>query len=194
MRFILEPVPWSTYFEYGADDRLPLILAAWSGEFGHASDFLRAFCYHNGTYASQIGYNNTLVNNLYESVLETIELSEQQMHIDLIQQEVAEDAPYLWILQQTEFRAWRSWLIGEGLVFNPMHGFYFYEICKDYVSAPDFVYNTQSQTVALNFLLLGMIAVFLFLAKDNFREGTATWRKRLLGLHVIILSFGAVST
>jgi peptide/nickel transport system substrate-binding protein len=192
MRFILEPIPWSTYFEYGTNDRLPLILAAWSSEFGHPSDFFRAFCYHNGTYASQIGYNNTLVNHLYESVLATIELSEQQMHIDLIQQEVAQDAPYLWIHQQTEFRTWRSWLLGEGLVFNPMHGIYFYEIHKDYVSAPDFVYNTESQTVALNFLLMGMIVVFLFLAKDSFRKDSVAWRKRILGLHLIIMAYNSL--
>jgi hypothetical protein len=104
---------------------------------------------------------------------------------------VAKDTPYLWIRQQTEFRTWRSWLLGEGLVFNPMHGIYFYEIHKDYVSAPDFMYNAQSQSVALNYLLLAMIVIFLILAKDNYREDTVAWRKRLLGLHVIIMIYNS---
>jgi hypothetical protein len=121
-------------------------------------------------------------------VLTTGDLLEQQMYLNLIQEAVANDTPYLWIHQQTEFRTWRSWLLGEGLVFNPMHGMYFYEISKDYVSAPDFVYNVQFQTVTLSFLLIALTGVFLFLAKDSFRDGTAAWRKRVLGLHIFIMS------
>ncbi len=192
MQFIMQPVPWSTYFDYVAEDRLPLIFAAWNAEIAHPADFLKAFCYHSGSYAPQIGYNNTLVNSLCESVLATVDLLEQQMYLNLIQEAVANDTPYLWIHQQTEFRTWRSWLLGEGLVFNPMHGMYFYEIYKDYVSAPDFVYNTESQTVALNFLLMGMIVVFLFMAKDSFREDTVAWRKRILGLHLIITAYNSL--
>ncbi|MFX1473843.1 MAG: hypothetical protein ACFFBM_15140, partial [Promethearchaeota archaeon] len=192
MQFLLEPVPWGTYFQYLSEDRLPLILAAWSAELAHPIDFLKAFCYHNGTYAPQIGYNNTLVNSLYESILAALDPLEQQMYIGLIQQELANDVPYLWIQQQTEFRTWRSWLLGEGLVFNPMHGFYFYEMHKDYISAPDFVYNTQSQTVALCVLLVALVGIFLFMAKDDFREGTLKWRKRLLGLHIIIVAYNSI--
>ncbi|MFW9888656.1 MAG: ABC transporter substrate-binding protein [Candidatus Thorarchaeota archaeon] len=192
MQFLLEPVPWGTYFEYLSEDRLPLILAAWIAEIAHPIDFLKAFCYHNGTYAPQIGYNNTLVNNLYESVLATIDPLEQQIYIHLIQQELANDVPYLWIQQQTEFRTWRSWLFGDGLVFNPMHSFYFYEVYKDYISAPDFVYNTQSQIMALTLLLVVLIGIFLFMAKDDFREGTLTWRKGLLGLHLIIMAHNSI--
>jgi ABC-type transport system substrate-binding protein len=192
LKLILEPVPWGTYFEYLAEDRLPLILAAWSAEIAHPIEFLKAFCYHNGTYAPQIGYNNTIVNNLYESVLATIDPLVQQTYIDLIQKEVANDVPYLWIQQQSEFRTWRSWLLGEGLVFNPMHGFYFFEMHKDYTSAPEFVYNTQSQTVALFFLLVVLIGIYLFMAKDDFREGTLTWRKGLLGLHLIIMAYNSI--
>ncbi|MFW9802319.1 MAG: ABC transporter substrate-binding protein [Candidatus Thorarchaeota archaeon] len=192
LQFLLEPVPWGTYFEYLAEDKLPLIHAAWNAEIAHPIEFLKAFCYHNGPYALQIGYNNTLVNNLCQSVLATIDPLEQQTYIDLIQQELANDVPYLWIQQQTEFRTWRYWLLGEGLVFNPMHSFYFYEIYKDYISAPDFVYNAQSQTVALVFLLVGLIGIFLFMAKDDFREGTLVWRKRLLGLHLIIMAYNSI--
>lgn len=192
LQFLLEPVPRGIYLEYLAEDRLPLILAAWSAEIAHPIDFLKAFCYHNGTYAPQIGYNSTVVNNLYESVLATIDPLEQQRYIGLIQQEVANDAPYLWIQQQTEFRTWRSWLLGEGLVFNPMHSFYFYEMHKDYISAPDFVYNTQSQTVAVCFLLVALVGIFLFMARDDFREGTLAWRKRLLGLHIIIMAYNSI--
>ncbi|MFX1272503.1 MAG: ABC transporter substrate-binding protein [Promethearchaeota archaeon] len=192
LQLLLEPVPWGTYFEYLAEDRLPLILAGWSAEIAHPTDFLKAFCYHNGMYAPQIGYNSTLVNSLYESVLATIDPLEQQMYMALIQQEVANDVPYLWIQQQTEFRTWRSWLLGEGLGFNPMHGFYFYEIHKDYISAPDFVYNTHSQTVALGMLLGALVGVFLFMARDDFRDGTVKWRKILLGLHLIIMALNSV--
>ena len=192
MQFILEPLAWSAYFDYMSEDRLPLILSAWSAEIAHASDFLKAFCHHNGSYAPQIGYNNTLVNSLYESLLATIDPLEQQTYCNLIQETVANDVAYLWIYQEKEFRTWRVWLLGEGLVFNPMHGIYCYEIYKDYVSAPEFVYNTQSQTVALSFLLIALTGVFLLLAKDDFRDGTATWRKRILGLHLIIMIYNSL--
>jgi peptide/nickel transport system substrate-binding protein len=192
MHFILEPVVWTTYIEYIAEEKLPLIFSAWSADFAYPIDFLKAFCYHKGTYAPKIGYNNTVVNGLYDSIISTMDTTEHRLYLELIQQTVANDTPYLWIHQETEFRTWRSWLLGEGLVFNPMHGIYFYELHKDYISAPDYVYSAQSQTVALNFLLLGMIVVFLILAKDDFREGTASWRKLILGLHFIIMAYNSL--
>jgi len=53
-------------------------------------------------------------------------------YYNIINDVCAEEAPYLWVYQATEFRTWRAWLHGDGLVFNPMHGFYFYHMYKTY--------------------------------------------------------------
>ena len=49
---------------------------------------------------------------------------------------MANDAPYIWLYQPTEFRPWRTWLHGDGLVYNPMHDIYFYNMYKTGSSEP----------------------------------------------------------
>ncbi|MBE0527085.1 MAG: hypothetical protein IH631_09095 [Candidatus Thorarchaeota archaeon] len=62
-------------------------------------------------------------------------MPERQRLLSLIQETVAEDAPYIWVYQSTEFRTWGTWVHGDGLVYNPMHQLYFYHMYK--TDSPD---------------------------------------------------------
>ena len=69
--------------------------------------------------------------------------NDRQDLLDLLQGEVADDVPYLWAYQQTEFRTWGTWLHGDGLIYNPMHDIYFYHVYK--MNSPDPYSETTPQ-------------------------------------------------
>ncbi len=67
---------------------------------------------------------------LYEQQKSMMDPDARMNLLSLIQESVAQDMPYLWLVQEIEFRVWRSWLSGIGLNYNPMHDIYFYHIYK----------------------------------------------------------------
>ncbi|MFW9884441.1 MAG: ABC transporter substrate-binding protein [Candidatus Thorarchaeota archaeon] len=98
--------------------------------YADISDSLYALAYQYGAPRS-IGYNNTEVNLWFEAGEVEAVSDERNRLFSLIQEKIAEDACYLWMYQEREFRTWRQWLQGDGLAFNPMQREYFYEIYKD---------------------------------------------------------------
>ncbi len=133
----IQAVPWSTWIDYFRENRLLIYLSGWTPDYADPDAYLYPLVYHLGVHAQRIGYNNSILNVLYESQKgETKSIIRLDTLIS-IQETVAQDFPYLWLGQETEFRVWRSWLHGDGLSFNPMHDIYFYHVYKTEGMRPD---------------------------------------------------------
>ena len=113
---------------------MPICFVGWAPDYADADNYIFPFCYQYGTYAMRIGYNNTNVNDWYEAAKIETDPEVRQTYFDQIQEQVAEDTPYLWVYQIVEFRAWRTWMHGDGLVYNPMHSAYWFHMYKDYTT------------------------------------------------------------
>jgi peptide/nickel transport system substrate-binding protein len=132
MEFTTQALEWSTYVQYFINRRLPIFFLSWLPDYADPDNYIWPFCYQYGSFALKIGYNNTEVNTWCVAAKTEIDPIARQNYFDQIQEAVAEDCPYLWACQSTQFSVRRAWLKGDGLVFNAMHGVYIYEMYKDY--------------------------------------------------------------
>jgi len=130
MTIMIEGVSYSVYLEYLAEGRLLIQPFGWTPEYADPISYLYPLCHSEGELAQQIGYNNTDIDLWYEQAIAEVDTSQRQVYLNNIQDIVADEAPYIWAYQQLEFRAWRDWISGDGLTFNPMHDVYFYHINK----------------------------------------------------------------
>jgi peptide/nickel transport system substrate-binding protein len=153
MDFALQGVSWPEYLTLLDQGALLIYLMGWIPDFADPDNCLQPIVYHKGLYAQRIGYNNTDVNNWFE-IQRTTDGADRLQYLDLIQEQIAQDVPYLWLAQEGEFRTWRLWLLGDGLLFDPMHDIYFYNVYKEGVSEDSF-------TQALRFYLIIGISVEL---------------------------------
>jgi peptide/nickel transport system substrate-binding protein len=134
MTVTTQALEWSNYLDHIREKRMPIFFVGWAPDYADPDNYVFPFAYHYGTYAQRISYNNTDVNDWYELAKTETDPEVRKDYYDLIQEQLAEDAPYLWMYQPTEFRTWRAWLHGDGLVYNPMHQVYFYHVYKQYTT------------------------------------------------------------
>jgi peptide/nickel transport system substrate-binding protein len=128
MSVTTQALEWSNYLDHIREKRMPIFFVGWAPDYADPDNYVFPFAYHYGTYAQRISYNSTDVNNWYELAKTETDPEVRKDYYNLIQERLAEDAPYLWMYQPTEFRTWRAWLHGDGLVYNPMHQVYFYHV------------------------------------------------------------------
>ena len=129
----IHPLEWSTYSDYLKTDRLAIVPTGMNADYEDPDNHLSFFAYENGSIASRIGYSNPEVNNLYLLQRNETNPIQRQIYLDQIQSLIAEDCVYTWLYQTTEFRTWRNWLQGSGLIYRPLYsngGLYFYHIYK----------------------------------------------------------------
>ena len=138
MECVSVEMDWSTYYDAFEQRQLLVYLLGWIPDYDDPDDYLWPTVYHNGVYARRIGYNNSYVNTLYEQQKSMMDQDDREDLLSLVQELVAQDASYLWVAQETEFRVWRSWLYGDGLNFNPMHDIYFYHVYKVGFTDPEY--------------------------------------------------------
>jgi peptide/nickel transport system substrate-binding protein len=165
MDCFLAGIDWSTYYDAISQRRLLVYLMSWIPDFADPDDFLFPTIYHKGVYANMTCYNNTYVNTLYELQRVTDTQNERLQTLDLLQEAVAQDIPYLWLAQKTEFRVWRSWLQGDGLEYNPMHDIYFYHIYKVGVTNPIFQDPLQFYLIlgiAIEIVIIATLIVYRY--------------------------------
>jgi peptide/nickel transport system substrate-binding protein len=132
MTFTTQALEWSNYLDHIRNRQMPIFFVGWAPDYADPDNYVYPFCYHLGTYAGRIAYNNTAVNALYLQAKAEANLAQRKIFYNQINDILAEDSPYLWVYQSTEFRTWRAWLDGDGLVYNPMHQIYFYHVFKNY--------------------------------------------------------------
>ncbi|MGY5858196.1 MAG: ABC transporter substrate-binding protein, partial [Candidatus Thorarchaeota archaeon] len=135
MTVTTQALEWSNYLDHIREKRMPIFFVGWAPDYADPDNYVFPFAYHRGTYAMRISYNNSEVNALYLLAKTETDIPTRNGYYSQIQEILSEDAPYLWMYQPTEFRTWRAWLHGDGLVYNPMHGYYFYHMYKAYPTA-----------------------------------------------------------
>ena len=160
-------VEWSAgWMDYIGENRLLVQLSGWTPDFADPDDYLFPLVYRNGIFAQRIGYNNSLVNALYESQKGESDSTTRLDILSLLQYYVAEDNPYLWLGQETEFRVWRAWLYGDGLVFNPMHDIYFYNVYKTEAQGTNYLDTVITYVliagISIELVIIGTLLVLRF--------------------------------
>ncbi len=130
MEFCIEGLSWNGYFEFNRNGTLPVYAMGWAPDIADPMDFIIPTCYHTGVYAQRIHFNDTEVNAWCDAVLSEANPIQRQDYLNQIQDRLANDAPYIWIYQNREFRTWRTLLRGDGLIYNPMRDIYFYHLWK----------------------------------------------------------------
>lgn len=132
MTFTTQALEWSNYLDHIRNRQMPIFFVGWAPDYADPDNYVYPFCYHAGTYAQRIAFNNSDVNDYYLLAKAEADLDIRKEYYDRINDILAEESPYLWVYQATEFRTWRAWLDGDGLEYNPMHGIYFYHVFKNY--------------------------------------------------------------
>ena len=159
MECIVEGLDWTLWIESFREQRQLITLSSWTADYADPDDYLFPLIHHQGYYANRIGYNNTAVNLLCEDQKSETDTTARRSMLFLIQQAVNQDIPYLWLAQDSEFRVWRSWLQGDGLVWNPMHDVYFYNVYKTGGLDPQL-----QDPLLTNLLLIGISAEIVIVA------------------------------
>ena len=130
MTFTTQALEWSNYLNHIRNRQMPIFFVGWAPDYADPDNYVYPFCYQQGTFAQRIGFNNTLVNEYYLSAKTELDSNLRLQYYNQINDICAEEAPYLWVYQSTDFRTWRTWVHGEGLIHNPMHQIYFYHTYK----------------------------------------------------------------
>lgn len=153
------------YLESLEQRQLLVYLMGWRPDFADPDDCLFPTVYHKGVYANRTGYNNSYVNTLYEQQKSMADQDDRLQILNLLQETVAQDIPYLWIAQESEFRVWRSWLAGSGLIYNPMHDIYFYHVYKVGYTDPSYPDTLRSYLIigiAIEVVIISTLIVYRF--------------------------------
>ncbi len=163
---------WPSYTDILRQGNMLIYLMSWNPDFADPDDFLQPLVYHRGVYAERIGYNNTDVNNWCELQRLTTG-AERIQYLNLIQEQVASDAPYFWLTQETEFRVWRTWLYGDGLVYNPMHQIYFYHVYKEGVPiVADILRTFLIIGISIEVVIIATLVVYRFSRRSQQTSST----------------------
>jgi peptide/nickel transport system substrate-binding protein len=129
---------WSVYLDHLRGREMPLFYIGWIPDYADPDNYMYPYAYHRGTYAYRCGYNNSDVNEWY---LQAYEETNDTIRVGLyylIEHQLNVDLPHLNLLQLGELRAYRTWVKGEGLNWNPMYGLdagYIFHIYKEYPTA-----------------------------------------------------------
>jgi len=122
----------ATYQERKNNGEMSIWHTAWAANYADPHDHTWAFAYSDGTFMSESGYANTTVDAWIEFASTEDNPTVRQTLYDRIQHEIAHGQPSIYIYQLTEFMVRRAWLEGSGLIYNPMHGHYWYHVHKTY--------------------------------------------------------------
>lgn len=124
-------VEWATYLEKLDNGEMFIWLIGWAPDYADPENFAFPFVHSEGTFMKPSGYNNSEVDDLIQAAKNSTSSSERLQIYSQMQEIVARDQPSVYLYQSREFRVYRAWLRGNGLAWNPMHGYYWYHIYKD---------------------------------------------------------------
>jgi peptide/nickel transport system substrate-binding protein len=136
----ISPVPEVRVNPVGSDDYLrmkdnsefPMWLIEWTADYADPHNFAFPFVHSQGWLIEGAGYSNSQVD---QWVFDAVMTSNRTERLDIygkIQAQVAYDQPSIYMYQPRQFEVRRTWLMGSGLEWNPMHGYYWYHIWKDF--------------------------------------------------------------
>ncbi|MDH4213921.1 MAG: ABC transporter substrate-binding protein [Candidatus Thorarchaeota archaeon] len=152
----VEGLIFSDYMQYREERRLLMMDYGLIPDYADPISYLYPLCYSEGDLAQEIGYNDTDIDLWCDLAISEIDSLQRHIYFNQIQDAVADEAPYLWAYQQVEFRTWRNWTSGDGLIFNPMRDVYFYHIIKDFsLYTPPYPYLEAILAGAMFVIIIG---------------------------------------
>ncbi len=125
---------WSDYDKARRNGELVISVIGWAPDFADPDNYAWPFAHSQGPFMAWIGYGNATVDDWITQARQSTNATERLELYSRIQKQMAYDQPSIYTFQAREFRVWRNWLWGDGLGYNPMHGFYWYHMYKDYSS------------------------------------------------------------
>jgi len=133
-QFVTQALEWANYLDHIRLRQMPIFFIGWAPDYADPDDYVFPFCYSGGTFAYRVGLDNGTIDSLYALAKATDVTALREQYYSQIDEILADIVPYLWAYQETTFRAWRTWLHGDALIYNPMTtaGPYFYHLYKVY--------------------------------------------------------------
>jgi peptide/nickel transport system substrate-binding protein len=134
----ISPVPevtepeWVNPMLLGWRDPSIVWLIGWAPDYADPHNYAWTFAHSEGTFMTRSGYGNDTVDEWIVNASRSTDTAERLDLYGKIQNQVAYDQPSIYMYQPRQFTVRRAWLKGSGLEFNPMHGYYWYHIYKDY--------------------------------------------------------------
>ena len=125
---------WPTFLTKQQDKEMTMWFIGWSPDYADPDNYAWPFVHSQGAFMMPTGYCNSTVDNWITQAKQSTNTAERLVLYGKIQEQVAYDQPSIYMYQPREFRVWRSFLMGSGLEWNPMHTYYWYHIHKDYGS------------------------------------------------------------
>jgi peptide/nickel transport system substrate-binding protein len=128
---------WSAYLDANRERNLACFIIGWIPDYADPDNYVFPYAYSRGTFAYRIGYNNSDVDEWYIQSRSEQSGTVRAQLFEQIEQAVYEDVPMIMVLQGGELRTWRTWVKGDGLLWNPMYTAgieigYMYYVYKDY--------------------------------------------------------------
>jgi len=120
---------WGYYLSYVTASANPLFVLGWLADYPDPHNFVEAFVYSEGSYASWQKYSNATVDVLVEEGLSELNSTRRrEIYYDL-QRLYYEDCPSVMIMQRLGRHWERTWV--QGWYYNPSYpGLYFYVLWK----------------------------------------------------------------
>jgi peptide/nickel transport system substrate-binding protein len=129
----IQEVDFSNYINMMFNEQLPLYSMGWIADYPSADNFIYAYAYSYGYYASMENYHNTSVDTAYDQLLTQTDPGVRQQLYDTIVLGLKADYAYIWTTGGTEFQPHKSNI--KGYTFNAMDcGIRYYSISRE---APD---------------------------------------------------------
>ena len=123
-------VDWATYLEETENGEHPMCLLGWTGDNGDPDNFMNVLYGPNsasiGTAGNVAFYNNTYVQELFTSALETYNITERADLYEEAQEIIHEDAPFVYLAHANLNIVFRSNV--KGYVINPTDRRFFYPV------------------------------------------------------------------
>ncbi|MFX1484098.1 MAG: ABC transporter substrate-binding protein [Promethearchaeota archaeon] len=132
LTFKTQALEWSNYLDHIRNRQMPIFFVGWAPDYADPDNYMFPFAYDLGTYALRVGLNDSIVNQYYLLAKGETNQTQRMHYYNKMNDRLAEISPYLWVYQSKSFRTWRTWLHGDGLIYNPMHQYYYYHIYKTY--------------------------------------------------------------
>ncbi|MFX1416671.1 MAG: ABC transporter substrate-binding protein [Promethearchaeota archaeon] len=128
----INPVGLDDYQRMKDNSEFPMWLIERTADYADPHNFAFPLVHSQGSLTEDTGYNNSQVDQwVFDAVMTTNRTEKLELY-GMIQAQVADDQPCIYMYQPTQFEVRQNHMRGIGLEWNPMHGYYWYHIWKDY--------------------------------------------------------------
>ncbi|MFW6375932.1 MAG: ABC transporter substrate-binding protein [Thermoplasmatota archaeon] len=127
----LQSNEWGRYSDDMVDGNMGCFLLGWYPDYFDPDDYISPFLTTSGAQSLGSFYDNETMNEMIEEEQRLIEQSERTPVFKDIQEQLADDAPYIPVYQGTQFAAFNEDIDEESVILGPVQIFRYYLIKKD---------------------------------------------------------------